>query len=114
MSFLLAHLQSWSTLLLVIDALLWQPRPVQTSAGGAAAEQPVGIVGQAGADQESGVFGVAAQALNGGCIHPPVGAGLPAKAVGQLIHVSTDPPPSLASQLLQGCALTSYLEVSTE
>ncbi|QCY13538.1 hypothetical protein ELQ88_23795 [Pseudomonas sp. MPC6] len=33
---------------------------------------------------------------------PPVGAGLPAKAVGQSMKMLNDRPPSLASQLQQG------------
>jgi hypothetical protein len=36
-----------------------------------------------------------------GCPKSPVGAGLPAKAVCHPTSMSTDPPPSLASQLLQ-------------
>ncbi len=40
---------------------------------------------------------------------PPVGAGLPAMAVYQPIHLSTDTPPSQASQLPQGYAHASTI-----
>ena len=40
---------------------------------------------------------------------PPVGAGLPAKAVYQSIHLSTDTPPSQASQLPQVYAYISTI-----